>query len=213
MSSHRAFYKLALTASAIVALACGDYSRSTSPALSQAKLVAVRSSFSMVESGAKAQAVRWGPAHSRVEQSASAVIGPDGGTLSLPGSDFTMNIPSGALSAPTTITVVAKAGSYVAYEMLPHGLQFLKPVTATQGLQNTATYGTDAGNAVRTAYLPEGQDGIDVDDSASPSELEAATTYYSGPQGVAETHVWIINHFSRYILISNLWVCVESCGH
>jgi hypothetical protein len=213
MSSHRAFHSLALTAIAIVAFACGDYSRSTSPVLSQAKLVAVRSSFSMVESGAKARAVRWGPAHSRVEQSASAVIGPDGGTLSLPGSDFTMNIPSGALSAPTTITVVSKGGAYVAYEMLPHGLAFLKQVTAVQGLQNTATYGTDAGNAVRTAYLPEGSDAIDVDDSASPSELEAATTYFSGTQQVAETHVWIINHFSRYILISNVWVCVEGCGH
>src|SRR5712664_764044 len=109
MSSHRAFHQFVLTASAIVALACGDYSRSTSPTLSQAKLVAVRSQFSLMQSGAKARAVRWGPAHSRVEQSASAVIGPDGGTLSLPGSDFTMNIPSGALSAPTTITVVAKA--------------------------------------------------------------------------------------------------------
>jgi hypothetical protein len=213
MSSHRAFHSLALTAIAIVAFACGDYSRSTSPVLYQAKLVAVRSSFSMVESGAKARAVRWGPAHSRVEQSASAVIGPDGGTLSLPGSDFTMNIPSGALSAPTTITVVSKGGAYVAYEMLPHGLAFLKQVTAVQGLQNTATYGTDAGNAVRTAYLPEGSDAIDVDDSASPSELEAATTYFSGTQQVAETHVWIINHFSRYILISNVWVCVEGCGH
>ncbi|HEV2017837.1 MAG TPA: hypothetical protein VGQ98_05945 [Gemmatimonadaceae bacterium] len=208
MSSHRAFYRLALTASAIVVLACGDYSRSTSPTLSQAKLVAVRSSFSLVESGAKAQAVRWGPAHSRVEQSASAVIGPDGGTLSLPGSDFTMNIPSGALSAPTTITVVAESGSHVAYEMLPHGLRFLKPVTAVQGLQNTASYGTDAGNAVRTAYLPEGRDGIDVDDSASPSELEAATTYFSAAR-VAESHVWVINHFSRYILISNVWVLVS----
>jgi hypothetical protein len=208
MSHHRALYRVALTASAIVALACGDYSRSTSPTLSQAKLVAVRSSFSMVESGAKAQAVRWGPAHSRVEQSASAVIGPDGGTLSLPGSDFTMNIPSGALSAPTTITVVAKSGSHVAYEMLPHGLRFLKPVTAVQGLQNTASYGTDAGNAVRTAYLPEGRDGIDVDGSASPSELEAATTYF-GAARVAESHVWVINHFSRYILISNVWVLVE----
>ena len=212
MSSHRAFQKLALAASAIFVLACGDYSRSTSPTLSQAKLVAVRSSFSMMKSGAKARAVRWGPAHSRVEQSASAVIGPDGGTLSLPGSDFTMNIPSGALSAPTRITVVAKGGPHVAYEMLPHGLQFLKPVTAIQGLQNTATYGTDAGNAVRTAYLPEGSDAIDVDDSASPSELEAATTYYSDVQRVAESHVWTINHFSRYILISNIWVCIESCG-
>ena len=206
MSSHRAFHRLALTASAIFLLGCGDYSSSTSPALSQAKLVAVRSSFSLVASGGKARAVRWGPAHSRIEQSASAVIGPDGGTLSLPGSDFTMNIPSGALSAPTTITVVAKAGSYVAYEMLPHGLQFLRPVTGIQGLQNTATYGTNDGNVVRSAYLPEGRDGIDVDDSASPSELEAATTYFDAAR--AESHVWVINHFSRYILISNVWVLV-----
>jgi hypothetical protein len=208
MSSHRAFYRLAVAASAIVLLACGDFSRSTSPALSQAKLVTVRSSFSLVESGAKARAVRWGPAHSRVEQRASAVIGPDGGTLSLPGSDFTMNIPSGALSAPTTITVVAKSGSHVAFEMLPHGLQFLRPVTAIQGLQNTATYGTDDGNAVRTAYLPEGSDAIEVDDSATPSELEAATTYF-GAARIAESHVWVINHFSRYILISNVWVAVS----
>src|ERR1700694_1914073 len=114
MSSHRAFQKLALAAGAIIALACGDYSPSTSPALSQAKFVADRSSFSMMKSGARAQAVRWGPAHSRVETSASAVIGPDGGTLSLPGSDFTMNIPSGALSAPPTITVVAMGGPHVA---------------------------------------------------------------------------------------------------
>jgi hypothetical protein len=198
---------LALTASAIILLGCGDYSRSTSPALSQAKLVAVRSSFSLVESGAKARAVRWGPAHSRIEQSASAVLGPDGGTLSLPGSDFTMDIPSGALTAPTTITVVAKGGSYVAYEMLPHGLQFLRPVTAVQGLQNTAAYLSDNGNSVRSAYLPEGRDGIDVDDSASPSELEAATTYFDAAR-VAQTHVWVINHFSRYILISNVWVLV-----
>jgi hypothetical protein len=118
-----------------------------------------------------------------------------------------MNIPSGALSAPTTITVVAKAGPHVAYEMLPHGLRFLKPVTAVQGLQNTASYGTDAGNGVRTAYLPEGRDGIDVDDSASPAELEAATTYFGASQ-VAESHVWVINHFSRYILISNVWILV-----
>ena len=213
MSSHRVLHQLALTVSALVGLACGDYTRSTSPTLSEAKLLAVRSSFSMVASGTKARAVRWGPAHSREEQSASAVIGPGGGTLSLPGSDFTMTIPSGALAAPTTITVVAKGGPYVAYEMLPHGLRFLKLVTAVQGLQNTATYGTDAGNAIRTAYLPEGSDAIDVDDSASPSELEAATTYFSGPQSVAETHIWIINHFSRYILISGVWTCIADCGH
>jgi hypothetical protein len=203
---------LILTVSALTGLACGDYSRSTSPAVYKAELLQptlrTHSSFAMLTSGTKARAVTWGPAHSRVEQTASAVIGPDGGTLSLPGSDFTMNIPSGALSARTTITVVAKGGSHVAYEMLPHGLRFLKPVTAAQGLQNTAIYGTDAGNAIRTAYLPEGSDAIDADDSASPSELEAATTYY-GVERVAETHVWIINHFSRYILVSGVWTLAE----
>ncbi len=92
--------------------------------------------------------------------------------------------------------------------MLPHGLRFLKPVTAVQRLQNTADYGTDAGNAVRTAYLPEGNDAIDDDDSASPSELQAATTFFYGAKPVAETQVWIINHFSRYILVSGVWTLV-----
>jgi ZU5 domain len=163
---------LILTVSALTGLACGDYSRPTSPALYNAELLQptlrIQSSFAMLTSGTKAHAVKWGPAHSRVEQTASAVIGPDGGTLSLPGSDFSMTIPSGALAAPTTITVVAKAGSHVAYEMLPHGLRFSKPVTAVQGLQNTAIYGTGSGNAIRTAYLPEGSDSIDDNDSASP---------------------------------------------
>jgi hypothetical protein len=211
--SSRILRSLILTASALVGLACGDYSRSTSPISYNPKLLpptlTVRASYSLLTNGTRARAVKWGSAHSRVEQSVSAVIGPDGGTLSLPGSDFTMSIPSGALASPTTITVVAKAGAHVAYEMLPHGLRFLKPVTAVQGLQNTAIYGTDAGNAIRTAYLPEGRDAIDANDSASPSELQAATTYFYGAKPVAETQVWIISHFSRYILISGVWTLVE----
>jgi hypothetical protein len=123
-----------------------------------------------------------------------------------------MSIPSGALVEPVTITVVAKAGPHVAYEMQPHGLRFLKPVTAVQGLRSTAAYGTDAGSSVRSAYLPDGSESVDADDSTSPAELEAATTYFYGAQPVAETHVWIINHFSRYILISGVWTCIADCS-
>ena len=210
--SSRILRSLILTAGALVGLACGDYSRSTSPLSYNPKLLApsltVRASYTLLSSGTKARAVKWGSAHSRSEQSVSAVIGPDGGTLSLPGSDFSIDIPSGALASPTTITVVGVAGPHVAYEMLPHGLRFLKPVTAVQGLQNTAIYGTEAGNAVRAAYLPDGRDAIDVNDSASPSELQAATTYFYGAKPVAETQIWIINHFSRYILISGVWTWV-----
>jgi hypothetical protein len=116
-----------------------------------------------------------------------------------------MDIPSGALAAPTTITVVAQAGPHVAYEMLPHGLRFLRPVTAVQGLRNTGAFGPHAGNLLRAAYLPEGREAIGVDDAANPSELEAGSTYYYGAERVAESQVWIINHFSRYILISGVW--------
>ena len=215
MFAPRVLRSLILTVGALTGLACGDYSRATSPSYKQKTLpptLIVRAPFAMLTSATKARAVKWGPAHSRVEQSVSAVIGPDGGTLSLPGSDFTMNIPSGALAAPTAITVVAKSGPHVAYDMLPHGLRFLKPVTAVQGLQNTAIYGTSAGNAIRSAYLPEGRENIDVDGTASPSELQAATTYFYGAEPVAETQVIAINHFSRYILISGVWVCVADCG-
>jgi hypothetical protein len=195
------------TVGAMAGLACGDYSQSTSPASYKAlpPTLVVHTSFTMLSSGTQARAVNWGPGHSGVEQSVSAIVGPDGGTLSLPGSDFAISIPNGALEAPTTITVVAKAGQHVAYEMLPHGLQFLRPVTAVQGLQNTAIYGTDAGNAIRSAYLAEGNENIKADDSASPSELQAATTYFYGSRPVAETQVWTIKHFSRYILISGVW--------
>jgi hypothetical protein len=216
MFAPRVLRGLVLTVGALTGLACGDYVRSTSPPSYNPKLLpptlTVRSSFSMLSDGIRARAVRWGPAHLGVEQSVSAVVGPNGGTLSLPESDFTLSIPSGALAEPTKITVVARAGPHVAYDMLPHGLRFLRPVNAVQGLQNTAVYGTSLANGIRTAYLPDGRETIDANDLASPSELEAATTYYYGAQPVAETQVAIINHFSRYILISGVWVCVEDCA-
>lgn len=213
MSGPRLCRFLALVISAAIGLACGDYARSTSPPPIHQKLLppslVVGASFSRVPGGSMFRAVRWDYAHRKVDQSASAVVGPDGGTLSLPGADFSMTIPAGALTEPMEITVVARGGTFVVYDMYPHGLRFLKPLTAVQGLSTTASYRTRAGNAVRTAYLHEGKEQIGYDGSASPVELEAATTYFYGAQPVAETHVWILNHFSRYILVSGVWVEVE----
>jgi hypothetical protein len=106
------------------------------------------------------------------------------------------------------ITVTSLAGPHVAYEMQPHGLQFLRPVTAVQDLGNTASYRTAEGDAVRSAYLADHNDQIDADDTAAPAELQSATTYFYGAEPVAETHVWTFNHFSRFILISGVWVLV-----
>ena len=211
MLSHRVFRYLVLAVGAVTVISCGDYTGSTSPI--QPKLLPptriVGASFALVAGGSIAKAVKWGPSHSRVDQSVSVVVGPEGATLSLPGADFSMTVPAGALSGPTAITVVARGGAFVVYDMLPHGLRFMLPVTAAQGLSTTATYGTSAGNGVRMAYLPDGSEQIGFDGSASPAELEAVTTYFYGAQPVAETQFWILNHFSRYILISGVWVSVE----
>lgn len=201
---------VALIASMVAGFACGDYSRSTSPLAVDGKAsrptLIVTSPFSLVPHGSMAQAVKWGSTHENIDQRASAVIGPDGGTLSLPGADFSMMIPPGALIKPTRITVVARGGSYVVYDMFPHGLKFLQPVTAVQGLSTTAGYGTPEGNAVRTAYLSGGKERIRLDGFASAAELQRATTYFYGAQPIAETQEWILAHFSRYILISGVWV-------
>ena len=211
MFSHRVFRNLGLVVGAVAALNCGDYTRATSPTqptlLPPTKIVGA--SFTLVRSGSVARAVKWGSSHSKVDQSVSAVVGPEGATLSLPGADFSMTIPAGALSAPTAITVTSRGGAFVVYDMLPHGLRFALPVTASQGLGATASYGTAAGNGIRTAYLSAANEQIGFDGAASPAELEAATTYFYGDQAVAETHLWILNHFSRYILISGAWVQVE----
>ena len=211
MLSHRVFRNLGLVVGAVAALNCGDYTRSTSPTQPELLLPTrtVGASFTLVAGGSVAKAVKWGSSHSRVDQSVSAVVGREGATLSLPGADFSMTIPAGALSAPTAITVVSRGGAFVVYDMLPHGLQFARPVTASQGLRTTATYGTAAGNGVRTAYLSQAKEQVGFDGAVSPAELEAATTYFYGDQPVAETHLWTLNHFSRYILISGAWVQVE----
>ena len=213
MSCPRVRLYFALVVSIVAGLACGDYGSSTSPPPSPRKLLPppmlVRAPFSLVPKGHLAEAVRWGPAHESVELSVSAVVGPEGGTLSIPAADFSMTIPPGALIEPTTIRVVARAGTYVVYDMYPHGLQFRQPVTAAQGLSTIRIYETRSGNSVRAAYLPDGKHLISGDGFASATELQAATTYFYGAEPVAETQEWILNHFSRYILVSGVWLEVE----
>lgn len=214
MLRSRALLLVALVASGLGSSACGDLTDSTSPA--EARRVGlslptrtVSASFTYLGEGAKAKAVRWGSSHVQVEERVSAVVGPEGGSLALPGSDFAMTIPAGALSDSTLITLTSKGGPHVAYDMQPHGLVFLKPVTVVQHLKNTAPYGTSDGSSVRSAYLPDGKETIAPDDSATPVELPAGATLYYATNGVAETHVWYLSHFSRYILISGVWIVEE----
>ena len=67
----------------------------------------------------------------------SKLIGPDGGTLTIPEAGVTVTVPRGALAASTKITMTARAGTLVAYDFAPHGITFAKPLVFSQKLSGT----------------------------------------------------------------------------
>jgi hypothetical protein len=67
----------------------------------------------------------------------SQTIGSAGGTISIPAAGVTVTVPVGALTAPTVITMTARAGSLLAYDFAPHGITFRKPLVFTQKLSGT----------------------------------------------------------------------------
>lgn len=150
--------------------------------------------------------VRWNAARTPVELTVSGRIGPMGGSLSIPGSNFVIFFSEGALASDTTITIVSKESPWVTYDMLPHGLHFAKPVYVLQGLDNTTVFNTSAMCSVFGAYLSSGNDTIATDNTATATETTLSFTYSKffewGGFTAAATSIWQLNHFSRYILAS-----------
>jgi len=125
--------------------------------------------------------------------SASATVGPLGGTLSLPGAGLLVVIPPLALSSRQTITVTAVAGSNVAYEFAPHGLKFNLPLVVTQNLGATqaGANGLVSPLSLFAGYYP---------DSTKPTSItESLNVNVNLLNQVATFTVW---HFSGYILAS-----------
>ena len=155
--------------------------------------------FQSDPNGIDVRAIKWAPSHVNQIRVVSASIGVDGGTLAIPGSDFTITFPRGALSAPTAISITSDASGYVSYDMKPHGLVFNKPVIVTQRLKNTSVYGTPTALNAACAYFAT--DPLDLTGILKALEIET-TTIFSGSSGQPEVETWILNHFSRYMLAS-----------
>jgi hypothetical protein len=183
---------VAATVVGLVALGCADYATAPSGALRPASSAVLYRGFA---TPARVRAVHWA-GRGGANLQASGIIGPDGGSLSIPGADFTIVFPRGALGKATAITIIANSDGYVGYEMLPHGLTFARPVIATQGLNRAAQ---SAG--VFCAYLAPGE-GVGADGFASASEIETSTTNYGSSVAGGLVQVWTLHHFSRYILAS-----------
>ena len=156
--------------------------------------------FQTDPNGIAVTAVKWAPSHENQVRTVSATIGVNGGSLSIPGSDFTITFPYGALSQPTSISITSDASGYVSYDMQPHGLTFRKPVIVTQKLQNTAVYGTPLALNSFCAFFAK--DLLDLGGILKALEIETTTIFSSPGTARPEVETWQLNHFSRYMLAS-----------
>ncbi|MGH7604566.1 MAG: hypothetical protein ACRENK_11295 [Gemmatimonadaceae bacterium] len=149
--------------------------------------------------GIPVNAVKWTQGHYSEVRTVSGTIGRKGGTLTIPGSDFTITFPKGALKQNTKIKIVSDGSDYVSYDMQPHGIKFAQPVIVTQYLKNTSVYGTPTAWNAFGAYFPT--DPTLLDGLLKATEIEM-TTIYGAPKGQPEVETWKLNHFSRYMLSS-----------
>lgn len=132
--------------------------------------------------------------------SVSKVIGPGGGNIAIPQTGLTVTFPAGALTTSLNITITSDE-KYVAYKMEPTGTQFLKDVTVTQLLNTTSVFGAPLRSPLIAAYIAD--DSVALSGKVPVLEIEPSTTVFSTRSGLLpEAQVWIIRHFSRYMLAS-----------
>ncbi len=87
--------------------------------------------------------------------SVSAVIGQDGGTISIPDAGLTLVVPPGAVTSSTKFTATALAGRLVAYEFEPHGTKFAVPLRFTQDLKKLSLLGVVTAPVLDGAYFTD----------------------------------------------------------
>jgi hypothetical protein len=126
-------------------------------------------------------------------------INQSGGAITIPRTGLTMSFPAGAVRAPIEITITSD-DKYVAYRMEPSGTQFLKDVTVTQLLSFTEVAGERLRNPLFAAYIPD--DKLSLTGKIQVLEIEPSRTIISPRTGLPEAQVWLIKHFSRYMLAS-----------
>jgi hypothetical protein len=130
----------------------------------------------------------------------SQTIGVLGGTITIPETGLTISFPAGAVAAPITITITPDA-DYVAYKMEPAGTQFLAPVIVIQSIPHTELDGRQLTKPLFAAYIAD--DKLSLSGNVPVSELEPAQTIFSPLSPlIPQSYVWIIRHFSRYMLAS-----------
>lgn len=121
---------------------------------------------------------------------ATARIGPDGGTLALSSVGIKLVVPRGAVDSMTTFKVTALPGNSIAYEFAPHGIAFKVPLQLRQSLGRSTWL---PGLPLRGGYFKHaGQ----VDTKLRQAQVdELLPALQSGAEAVLQ-----LKHFSGYLI-------------
>jgi hypothetical protein len=84
--------------------------------------------------------------------------------------------------------------------MEPTGTVFLKDVQVTQSLAATSLFGKPLKSQLYAAYIAD--DSIQLSGNVPVLEIEPSTTIFSATN-LPQAQVWVIRHFSRYMLASD----------
>jgi hypothetical protein len=187
----RTLFRGILISAAAFTLACGDSATSATP-LGDSTIPSVGSGPRRSPHGNQvAVAHRLSPLAE--DEVVTHTIGPLGGAIHLPEAGLVVVVPPFAVSAPTTITVVAPAGDLVGYHFLPEGLVFRAPLLAAQNLLLTdAPAALLQGSHPVAAYVRG--------DEFRPvmQALELLPLDVTGALGTFSIH-----HFSGYVIATN----------
>lgn len=135
---------LLLAASLVLAAACAE--SPTSPLATQPTVPGARFSTSTASPSLLV-------CPSRHTQTATRVVGPEGGELVIAGSRI--QIPAGAVAQPTTFTITAPAGRYMQLDISAQGYDhffFQKPATVTINYARCGNVG-DIASALSAWYI------------------------------------------------------------
>lgn len=128
----------------------------------------------------------------------SFIVGPRGGTAHDRATGLTMTFAHGAVPAPVRITVIALAGSDIAYRFEPHGLRFAAPVMLRQSLHDARPWSADTARfPLAGAYFTGDRPQTDAATGGIlASEILPATVERSG---IVRFRIY---HFSGYTVAS-----------
>lgn len=129
------------------------------------------------------------------EVSASRVIGPAGGVLTL-SSGLRLVVPAGAVADDVTFSVTRLPGRIVAYDFQPHGTTFAVPVRIEHSIGNVDPTALRLAGSIRGAYFPAP---TALDQSAGTATVtELRPTFVNTD---ARSVAFTVDHFSGYTVV------------